>query len=130
MSMVKAHMLYQLNLRYKDFGRLAVLLFGNLMQLRSVQVRYIFQTPKNEKFSLSHVVRSLWENFNVVELQHNHRQGEDSKYAYILNAISFGKHTEKDIELLRSRNSSSLPVEAVHLFGTNADSTIKIENRS
>ena len=126
MSMVKADMLYQLNLRLKeikqndkDFGRLAVLLFGDLMQLRPVQARYIFQAPKNEKFALSHVVRSLWENFKVVELRHNHRQGEDGEYADILNRIRFGKHTEKDIELLRSRNSSSLPVEAVHLFSTN-----------
>ena len=120
MSMVKADMLYQLNLRLKEIKQNDKD-FGGLMQLRAVQARYIFQTPKNEKFALSHVVRSLWENLKVVELRHNHIQGEDGEYADILNRIRFGKHTEKDIELLRSRNSSSLPVEAVHLFGTNAE---------
>jgi ATP-dependent exoDNAse (exonuclease V) alpha subunit len=55
MSMVKADMLYQLNLWLKEIKQNDKD-FGDLMQLRPVQARYIFQTPKNEKFALSHVV--------------------------------------------------------------------------
>ena len=127
-SMVKADMLYQLNMRLKeikqndrDFGGVAVFLFGDIMQLRPVQARYIFQTPKNEKFALCYLLRSLWHQFNVVELKRNHRQGEDGEYADILNRIRFGMCTEMDIELLKARNSVSLPVEAVHLFATNVE---------
>lgn len=74
--MVEADMLYQLNLRLKeikqndkDFGGVAVILFGDLMQLRPVQARYIFQKPKDNKFALSFLVRScnstLW-NYNKI----------------------------------------------------------------
>ena len=55
------------------------------------------------------------------ELQQNHRQGKDVVYADILNRIRFANHTENDMELLRARVSQSLPVEAIHLFGTNAE---------
>ena len=127
-SMVKADMLYQLNLRLKeikqndkDFGGVAVILFGDLMQLRPVQARYIFQKPKDNKFALSFLVRSLWKQFDIVKLQQNHRQGKDGVYADILNRIRFANHTENDMELLRARVSQSLPVEAIHLFGTNAE---------
>ena len=119
-SMVKADMLYQLNLRLKeikqndkDFGGVAVILFGDLMRLRPVQARYIFQKPKDNKFALSCLVRSLWKQFDIVELQQNHRQGKDGVYADILNRIRFANHTENDMELLRARVSQSLPVEAI-----------------
>ena len=56
-----------------------------------------------------------------MELQQNHRQGKDGVYADILNRIRFANHTENDMELLRARVSQSLPVEAIHLFGTNAE---------
>ena len=69
-SMVKADMLYQLNLRLKeikqikqndkDFGGVAVILFGDLMQLRPVRARYIFQKPKDNKFALSFLVHFLY----------------------------------------------------------------------
>ena len=69
-SMVKADMLYQLNLRLKeikqikqndkDFGGVAVILFGDLMQLRPVRARYIFQKPKDNKFVLSFLVHFLY----------------------------------------------------------------------
>ena len=121
-------MLYQLNVRLKeikqndrDFGGIGMFLFGDIMQLRPVQARYIFQMPKNEKFALSYVARSLWEQFKVVELKHNHRQGEDGEYADILNRVRFAKYTETDIELLKARNSVLLPARAVHLFATNAE---------
>ena len=126
--MVKADMLYQLNLQLneikqndRDFGGVAVILSGDLMQLRPVQARYIFQKPKDNKFALSFLVHSLWKQFDIVELQQNHRQGKDGVYADILNRIRFANHTKNDMELLRPRVSQSLPVEAIHLFGTNAE---------
>ena len=51
----------------------------------------------------------------------SYTQGKDSVYADILNRIRFANHTENDMELLRARVSQSLPVEAIHLFGTNAE---------
>ena len=52
-SMIKADMLYQLDLRLKEikqradipFGGVSVFLFGDLMQLRPVKARYILKDP-------------------------------------------------------------------------------------
>ena len=92
--MMKADMLYQLNLRLQeikqnknDFGGISVLLFGDIMQLRPVKARWIFDEPSNPQFALSYSVRSLWELFQVVELKIDHRQGDDHDYADLLNRV-------------------------------------------
>ena len=67
-SMVKADMLYQLDLRFRElkqepnlpFGGVAVFLFGDIMQLRPVQARYIFEQPSNTVYHISfHTAESL-----------------------------------------------------------------------
>ena len=125
-SMMKADMLYQLNLRLQeikqnknDFGGISVLLFGDIMQLRPVKARWIFDEPSNPQFALSYSVRSLWELFQVVELKINHRQGDDHDYADLLNRVRLGKHTENDIQILQSRVRNQFPPDAIHLYGKN-----------
>ena len=54
-SMMKADMLYQLDLRLKevkvkphlDFGGVSIFLFGDILQLRPVKAMYIMQEPKS-----------------------------------------------------------------------------------
>ena len=70
-SMVKADMLYQLDLRLKElkenydvpFGGVAIFLFGDLLQLRPTAARFIFDEPSNEQFQISHALDSLWDKF-------------------------------------------------------------------
>ena len=57
-SMIKADMLYQLDLRLKElkqredlpFGGVDVFLFGDILQLRPVRARYVFEEPQNQSF--------------------------------------------------------------------------------
>ena len=104
---MKADMLYFLDLRLREikekpdtvFGGVAVFLFGDLLQLRPVKARYCFEEPRSEKFQLSFLIQSLWHLFEVIILQHNHRQGEDKVYADLLNRASIGVVTEEDVKI-------------------------------
>ena len=110
-SMVKADMLYQLDLKLQEikervgipFGGVSILLFGDMMQLRPVLGAFAFEKPKNPDFHATFVLENRWEMFQVISLEINHRQGEDKQYADILNRIRVGKMTEDDINLLRTR---------------------------
>ena len=94
-SMIKADMLYQLDLRMKEikqrtdlpFGGVAIFMFGDILQLRPVRAKYIFEEPLSDSHSLAHLADPLWEKFDVVMLIKNHRQGEDKEYADILNRL-------------------------------------------
>ena len=110
-SMMKADMLYQLDLRLREvkqqpdllFGGVSVFLFGDILQLKPVKGRYIFDEPISESFLLAFLTSSLWKKFAVVLLRHNHRQGEDKIYADLLNRIRMGVVTEEDVKTLESR---------------------------
>ena len=128
-SMVSADLLYNMDLRFREItqvdeimGGLAVFLFGDLFQLEPVQARYAFKEPKNREHALSYRLRSLWEQFTVVHLEQNHRQGEDRPYGDLLNRLRVGAHTEEDVELLRTRivpEDDPALKDALHVFGTN-----------
>ena len=132
-SMVKADMLYQLDLRLKElketpdvpFGGVAVFLFGDLLQLKPTAARYIFDEPANQQFQISHAIESLWQKFEVVNLTHNHRQGKDKEFASLLNRIRVGNATDEDFELLETRimkqNDQGIPKDALYLSAVNAD---------
>ena len=102
-SMIKSDMLYQLDLRLREiknqpdllFGGVSVFLFGDILQLRPVSAYYIFEKPSNETFLLVFLIKSLWKQFAVVVLRHNHRQGKDKQYADILNRVQIGEVTEE-----------------------------------
>ena len=114
-SMVKADMLYQLDLRLQEikekvgvpFGGIGVLCFGDLMQLPPVQGRYIFDEPSNKEFLITHGLTPRWRMFNPILLEKNHRQGSDATYADLLNRIRIKQHTADDVEILSKRVRSS-----------------------
>ena len=68
-SMIKTDMLYQIDLRMKEitqkrdlpFGGVAIFLFGDLLQLKPVKARYIFEEPSCQSYSLSYAADPLWE---------------------------------------------------------------------
>ena len=94
MSMVKSDLLYQIHLRLQelkqnrhDFGKVAMLLCGDIMQLRPISAAWIFEPPTETAYQASHALHSLWKEFDPIELTHNHRQGEDGEYAELLKRI-------------------------------------------
>merc|ERR1719239_1436840 len=85
------------------FGGVSVFVFGDLYQLQPVKARYVFEPPTNKEHALAHTLRDLWKLFTVVNLEENHRQGEDKIYGDLLNRVRTGDHTEEDIALLQTR---------------------------
>ena len=125
-SMVKADMLYQLNLRLQEvkqndkiFGGICVLLFGDNMQLKPILAKWIFEKPHSPTFSEYYNLNNLWSKFQIIELTKNHRQNEDGIYADILNRIRFGKQTDEDNLILLSRVTKIPPIDATYVFGSN-----------
>ena len=80
MSMVRSDLFYQLHERLQQikqndslFGGVAILLFGNLLQLKHVRGRFIFQRPRSLKYADHYDFCNLWEKFQSVVLRANHR---------------------------------------------------------
>ena len=131
--MIKADFLYQLDLRLREvkqqpkllFGGVSVFVFGDILQLRPVQARYIFEEPASQSFNLAFLTDPLWQKFEVVLLRHNHRQGEDGEYANILNRIRMAEIREEDVKLLETRirplNHQDIPKDALVISCTNAE---------
>ena len=130
-SMVSADLFYNLDLRLREitmvdtvFGGVSVFVFGDLFQLQPPKARYVFEQPTNKEHALVHRLRDLWKLFAVVNLEENHRQGEDKTYGDLLNRIRTGDHTEEDIALLQTRvcprSDPTLDPNALHIYGTNA----------
>ncbi len=131
-SMIDADMLYKLHLRLGEiklkphelFGGVAVFLFGDLLQLRPVRSNYIFEQPKNHRFTFTFLNDSIWKKFKSVILKTNHRQGENKVYADILNRIRIGNILKSDLEALRERVIEScynhIPNDVLFVTSTNA----------
>ena len=110
-SMVKADMLYQLDLRLQEikekigspFGGVSIFCFGDILQLQPVCGKFIFDRPSNTAFYLTFELDSRWHKFSVLNLEINHRQGKDRDYAEMLNRVREGKQTESDINTLKDR---------------------------
>jgi hypothetical protein len=125
-SMVKSDLLYQLHLRLqevkenaKPFGGVSILMFGDLMQLKPVRAKWIFDTPYSNQFAQAYNITKLWDLFQFVELTKNFRQGEDGEYAELLNRVRFGRQTSEDIKKLESRIHPAPPLNYLHVFGSN-----------
>ena len=124
--MVKAYMIYKLDLRLQEikersgipFGGVAQFYFGDMLQLRPVCGKYIFEGPQNSSFKLTHDLESRWERMQVLNLEINHRQGKFREYAEILNRIRVGKQTPEDIEKLNTvvRTKDHPDLQNVDLF--------------
>ena len=111
-SMMKSDILYRIHLRLSElkhnnnyFGGVLVILFGDPAQLKPVRGSYIFAAPNCKDYTLAYGdgTDSLWRSFSVINLEENHRQGKDKSYADMLNRIRVGKHTQEDMEILKSR---------------------------
>ena len=110
-SMVKSDLLYQLDMRLREvtqkpdkiFGGVAIFAFGDLLQLRPIQARYIFEEPRCKDYQLGFYSGTHWQSFEVINLVENHRQDKDREYAEILNRIRVGNQTNQDIQHLETR---------------------------
>ena len=129
MSMVGADDLYRIHHRLTDifnnnlpFGGISMMFVGDMLQLRPVKARFIFEEPSDENNALCYREKSLWHDLEAVTLKHNHRQGDAAEYTKALNRMRTGEHNESDVAMLRKRCISKLsknyPHDAVHLFYT------------
>ena len=130
-SMMKNFQLYQLHMRLCDvkqndniMGGVAVLLVGDPMQLKPVRGDFIFQPPKYGSLREIHSVFNLWEEFDCICLEENHRQGKDKVYAELLNRIRFKEKDtdldDNDMAILKGRISEPGNEEATtKIFGRN-----------
>ena len=120
-------MLYQIDQRLKEimlseerFGGISVILLGNILQLKPVRARNIFDEPTSDQWKFGHQLESLWETFLPVKLTYNHRQAGEGRFADLLKRIARGIKTPEDLELLRTRvvpeNDPSIPDDTFYVF--------------
>ena len=112
-SFVKSDMLYMLNLRLqevkennKPFGGVAILCFGDIFQLQPVAGNFVFERPSNPSYHFTHSYQNLWNMLTVINLETNHRQGEDGNFANFLDRVrtmKAGDMTDEDERLLKER---------------------------
>ena len=109
--MVKSDLLYQLDLKLQElkerigipFGGVSIIDLGDILQLRPVLGAFAFEKPKNPEFHATFIMHNRWNLFTVLNLEVNHRQGEDKPYAEMLNRIRVGQMNEEDIAKLQTR---------------------------
>ena len=73
-SMIKADMLYQLDLRLREIkekpdvqmGGVALFFFGDILQLRPVMARWIMEKPEHDNFQISYTLDPLWQKADVI----------------------------------------------------------------
>ena len=132
MSMVSSDMLYKLNDRLRQifypceevFGGKSIMLVGDLLQLKPVRGRFIFETPKSTKYVPYHEAEPLWYQFEVVVLETNHRQGV-SAWASLLSRARIEKMILSDYKDLESRRflkfPKTNPTKDMHVCYTNKE---------
>ena len=131
-SLVDADMFYKIDLRLREItqkevpmGNIAIFVLGDLMQMSPISGRFIFLSPINSQFLLTSELDPLWMKFECINLEINHRQGEDKDYAEMLNRIRTGDQTAEDLEKLKERvrdeNHEDIKreIDALYIFGTN-----------
>ena len=113
MSLVGPDAFYNVHRRLKDilqvdapFADRAIMLVGDLMQIKPVKANYIFQKPSNEQNKALHNSKyNLWKSCSNVELITNKRQGI-GPWTDTLNRIRFGEQTEDDVAMLEERRTT------------------------
>ena len=110
LSLISADQLYKLHMRLCEifqsedkFANIGMVLVGDILQLKPIRGRYIFQEPKNDHFAPFYEVDSLWHSFEVIDLKENHRQGEALHFSRVLNKMRFGIVDEEVVSLLKTR---------------------------
>ena len=102
--MVSANELYKIQHRLTDifnnnsqFGGLSIMFVKDMLQLKPVKGKFIFEAPK-ELSHLSHFEeKSLWHSLELITLKHNHRHGNGSKWTQMLNRFRTGEQNDKDV---------------------------------
>ena len=113
-SMVKADMLYQLDLKLQEikerrgvpFGGVMIAAFGDIFQLPPVAGRPVYARPSNVQYHNTFDLENRWEMLAVINLTENHRQGEDKPFVDLLNRLRFvqrGDMLPEDIKTLKNR---------------------------
>ena len=104
MSMVSSDDLYKIHHRLTDifnnnlpFGGLSIMFVGDMLQLKPVRGRFIFEEPKDQDNAIHFREKSLWHSLESVTLRHNHRQGDGCEWANTLNRFRVGIKTEEDL---------------------------------
>lgn len=102
----------------KPFGGLHVIVVGDLFQIPPHGDAWIFHNPS---IGLEALAPNLWKNhFRMYELTTIMRQaGRD--FAALLNRVREGKHTEADIEILKTRETWHIPNGVPHIYTTNTE---------
>ena len=130
-SLVSVDQIYQIHFRLSNdikqnglpFGNIALVVLGDLLQIKPISGPFVFMDPANKTFQLYASFIDLWKQFKAIELKTNHRSGEYRIYADLLNRVRVGLPTKEDIDLLNSRvfkrNSPDLPEDAVFCSGEN-----------
>lgn len=107
------------------FGGIAMVLVGDEIQIPPVKASYIFLQPRTKKYREFNDVAKVWNQFSVVNLQENHRQGSNQHWANILNKIRTGNIDQEVIAALSSRvitdEERNKMLNACHIFYTNTD---------
>ena len=83
--MVKSDMIYQLDLKLEElkervgvqFGGVAILDLGDMLQLRPVIGAFAFEKPLNPEFQATFKLHNRWEMFAELNLEVDQKQGED-----------------------------------------------------
>ena len=140
-SMVGSDMLLNIHKRLDEikgvsgdsilFGNVCILAVGDLYQLPPVKQQQIFTDVRNPLAKLS---GSLWkDNFMFHELTEIMRQKDDVEFAQLLGRVRLGHCTEKDIQILQSReilpDDPEYPDDALHVFAKNCDVDERNENK-
>ena len=133
MSMVSADIFCKIHRRLSElhygtddaFANIGMILVGDLLQLKPIMAKYIFESPNDKKNRQLYQVLKLWNDFKVIVLKHNHRQGEGNQWTELLNRVRIGKPTPEDLQLLQSRLTEIeyLDPAISHVFRKNEDVT-------
>mgnify|MGYP001215842512 CR=1 FL=1 len=129
-SLLGADMLYKIHMRLREifqcddlFANKSFLLVGDILQLKPVLATFIFNRPYNNHFWGLHDASPLYKSFTPIVLTKNHRQGDASVWADVLNRIREGIVTQDDEALLRTRLTTEdfLEQDAMHVMYTNKE---------
>ncbi|KAI5699214.1 hypothetical protein M8J76_012092 [Diaphorina citri] len=123
------------------FGRLHVLVLGDLLQLPPVMEEPPFKSlnaKKVEKYVHSSCSSNIWsELFSYDELMINVRQNKDPQFADILGRIRIGSMTQDDVDMLNARliplqaamPTSRLEELARYVHGLSAETLVILPTR-
>ena len=106
----------------EPFGGVSLITVGDLLQLKPVFDRWIFETSSTCYATLG---TNLWNDlFTLFELTDIMRQKDDRPFAELLNRLREGKHSKNDIECLKQRllrqrtQDNNYPMDTTHLLTT------------